>query len=62
MVKNNMVSVKKEVKLQEELISDYYKSLYGQKEDKIRLQQKIKHKKMSKLKSKFSKKRSKKKK
>ena len=61
---NKMISVKEETKLQEELVSNYYKSLYGLKEDKIRLQHKAKTQKLTKLKKNlnYSNKKSKKKK
>lgn len=55
MRKSNMVSIKSERNLQEDLIKDYYKSLYGDKQDTFRLRKKAKSEKLSKLKKKFTK-------
>lgn len=57
MTKKNMVSTKNERNMKEELITDYYNSIYGDKKDTIKLRKKAKSEKLSKLKSKFSKKR-----
>ena len=49
----NLNSSKNQIKLQEELISGYYKSLYGDRKDCLRLQKKSKEEKMTKLKTRF---------
>ena len=53
MKKLNLNSSRNQIKLQEELISGYYKSLYGDRRDSLRLQKKSKEEKMTKLKTKF---------
>ena len=54
MVKPEMTSIKEELHLKEKLISDYYNSLYGKKEDSLKIQRKMKEEKLTKLKKKFS--------
>ena len=53
MKKLNLNSSRNQIKLQEQLISGYYKSLYGDRRDCLRLQKKSKEDRMSKLKTKF---------
>ena len=48
--KNNLISKNMMLKSQEQLINEYYKSVYGPKKDIMKLQRKVKEEKLQNLK------------